>query len=141
MAAWGLIVAALLALGSLPFFLGLTVVLPVLGHATWHLYRKVVEPETEPAPGLPQRAAAALRGRFPGQSVPLDPLATREGALAAPLPPAPDNSYLAGNTMEGFLRAFFACLAAGFIVLSALPAAAAERAGPHLQDARRCSSG
>jgi uncharacterized membrane protein len=50
MAVWGLIVAALLALGSLPFFLGLTVVLPVLGHATWHLYRKVVEPEASPRP-------------------------------------------------------------------------------------------
>ena len=36
MAAWGLIVAVLLALGSLPFFLGLAVVLPLLGHATWH---------------------------------------------------------------------------------------------------------
>jgi uncharacterized membrane protein len=44
MAAWGLIVAGLLVIGSLPFFFGLTVVLPVLGHATWHLYRKVVEP-------------------------------------------------------------------------------------------------
>jgi uncharacterized membrane protein len=44
MALWGLIVAALLAIGSLPFFLGLTVVMPVLGHATWHLYRKVVAP-------------------------------------------------------------------------------------------------
>jgi len=43
MALWGLIVAGLLVAGSLPFFLGLTVVLPVLGHATWHLYRKVVE--------------------------------------------------------------------------------------------------
>ena len=42
MALWGLIVAAGLALGSLPFFLGLAVVLPVLGHATWHLYRRVV---------------------------------------------------------------------------------------------------
>lgn len=42
MAAWGLIVAVLLAIGSLPFFLGLTVVVPVLGHATWHLYRRVV---------------------------------------------------------------------------------------------------
>jgi uncharacterized membrane protein len=41
-AAWGLIVAALLFLGSLPFFLGLAVVMPVLGHATWHLYRKLV---------------------------------------------------------------------------------------------------
>ena len=41
-AAWGLIVAAALALGSIPFFIGLIVVLPVLGHATWHLYRMVV---------------------------------------------------------------------------------------------------
>jgi len=39
-AAWGLIVAVLLAIGSLPFFVGLAVVLPVLGHATWHLYRR-----------------------------------------------------------------------------------------------------
>ena len=44
MAEWGFIVAALLVLGSLPFFLGLAVVLPLLGHATWHLYRKAVEP-------------------------------------------------------------------------------------------------
>jgi uncharacterized membrane protein len=42
MAAWGLIVAVSLALGSIPFLFGLAVVLPVLGHATWHLYRKVV---------------------------------------------------------------------------------------------------
>lgn len=42
MAAWGLIVAALLLIGSLPAFMGLAVVMPVLGHATWHLYRKVV---------------------------------------------------------------------------------------------------
>jgi uncharacterized membrane protein len=33
-----------LALGSIPVFLGLVVVLPVLGHATWHLYRLTVEP-------------------------------------------------------------------------------------------------
>jgi uncharacterized membrane protein len=44
MAAWGLIVAVALALGSIPFFLGLCIVLPVLGHSTWHLYRKVVAP-------------------------------------------------------------------------------------------------
>ena len=43
MALWGCIVAGALAVGSLPFFFGLAVVLPVLGHATWHLYRKVVE--------------------------------------------------------------------------------------------------
>jgi uncharacterized membrane protein len=42
MALWGLIVAAGLVIGSVPLFVGLVVVLPVLGHATWHLYRKVV---------------------------------------------------------------------------------------------------
>lgn len=39
---WGLIVAVGLALGMLPFLVGLVVVLPVLGHATWHLYRAAV---------------------------------------------------------------------------------------------------
>jgi len=43
MTAWGLIVAGGLLLGTIPLFLGLIVVMPVLGHATWHLYRKVVE--------------------------------------------------------------------------------------------------
>jgi uncharacterized membrane protein len=42
MAVWALIVAGLLLLGALPFFAGLAVVVPVLGHATWHLYRKLV---------------------------------------------------------------------------------------------------
>jgi uncharacterized membrane protein len=42
MLAWGIIVGAALFLGSLMFFAGLIFVLPVLGHATWHLYRKVV---------------------------------------------------------------------------------------------------
>lgn len=42
MAIWGLIVACGLVIGSVPFLLGLAVVLPVLGHATWHLYRRVV---------------------------------------------------------------------------------------------------
>ena len=42
MAVWGLIVAGGLVLGSLPALLGLIIVMPVLGHATWHLYRKVV---------------------------------------------------------------------------------------------------
>ena len=54
MAAWGLIVAVLLAVGSLPFFVGLAVVLPVLGHATWHLYRKVVEPVPNPPQEQPR---------------------------------------------------------------------------------------
>jgi len=43
MAAWGLIVAVLLVAGSIPLFIGLAVVLPVLGHATWHLYRRAID--------------------------------------------------------------------------------------------------
>jgi uncharacterized membrane protein len=43
MASWGLRVAALLALGCLPGFVGLAVALPVLGYATWHLYTRLVE--------------------------------------------------------------------------------------------------
>ena len=46
MAVWGLIVAGGLVIGSIPAFLGLIIVMPVLGHATWHLYRKVVDPST-----------------------------------------------------------------------------------------------
>src|SRR5277367_5807624 len=42
MALWGLIVAVALLVGSLPFFIGLTLVVPFLAHATWHLYRKVI---------------------------------------------------------------------------------------------------
>ena len=41
---WGLIVAAALVVGTLTLFVGLAVALPVLGHSTWHLYRKVVAP-------------------------------------------------------------------------------------------------
>ncbi|HVJ00376.1 MAG TPA: DUF2189 domain-containing protein [Sphingomonas sp.] len=42
-ARWGLIVAALLVLGAIPIFIGLAVVLPVLGYATWHLYTRMIE--------------------------------------------------------------------------------------------------
>lgn len=52
---WGFIVAALLVIGSIPIFAGLAVVLPVLGHATWHLYRKLVEP-----PALSERPARTI---------------------------------------------------------------------------------
>ncbi len=58
MAVWGLIVAALLVIGSVPLFVGLAVVLPVLGHATWHLYRKVLEPDPNP----PQEQPRAPKG-------------------------------------------------------------------------------
>jgi len=50
MAIWGVIVAAILLIGSLPAFVGLAIVLPVLGHATWHVYRRAVkwDPVVEP---------------------------------------------------------------------------------------------
>jgi uncharacterized membrane protein len=44
MLGWGLLVTIALVVASLPMFLGLVVVLPVLGHATWHLYKRSVEP-------------------------------------------------------------------------------------------------
>jgi len=42
MLGWGAFIAVLLFLAMLPGFLGLLVVLPVLGHATWHLYRRAL---------------------------------------------------------------------------------------------------
>jgi uncharacterized membrane protein len=43
MIGWALIIVVLLIVSALPFFLGLLVTLPVLGHTTWHLYRKLVQ--------------------------------------------------------------------------------------------------
>lgn len=43
MLVWGFMVAAVLAAGMLPLFVGLAVALPLLGHASWHLYRRAVE--------------------------------------------------------------------------------------------------
>jgi uncharacterized membrane protein len=43
MALWGLIVVALLAIGAAVFLIGLAAVLPILGHSTWHLYRRLVD--------------------------------------------------------------------------------------------------
>ncbi len=57
-AAWGLIVALSLAIGFATLFLGLIVVLPVLGHATWHLYRRVI-PASGPLPGAAEEPPAA----------------------------------------------------------------------------------
>ena len=42
-ARWGVRIALLLVLGAIPAFIGLAVVLPVLGYATWHLYTRLVE--------------------------------------------------------------------------------------------------
>jgi uncharacterized membrane protein len=40
---WGFIVGVLLVLGSIPLFIGLAVVLPWLGYASWHLYTHVID--------------------------------------------------------------------------------------------------
>jgi uncharacterized membrane protein len=67
MAAWGVIVAVALVLGSLPFFVGLAVVLPILGHATWHLYRKVVAPDPRPRHEEPPPPHQQERRRYAAQ--------------------------------------------------------------------------
>jgi uncharacterized membrane protein len=55
MGVWALMVAGLLMLGSLPLLVGLAVVVPILGHASWHVYRQVVEPPP-PEQALPPPA-------------------------------------------------------------------------------------
>lgn len=42
MAIWGLIIVAAMALGAVPALVGLAVVIPILGHASWHLYNKAL---------------------------------------------------------------------------------------------------
>ena len=66
MALWGFIVAMGLLIGSLPLFFGLAVVMPILGHASWHLYRRVVEPDTSPRPEYhPKPKAPRYAADFP----------------------------------------------------------------------------
>ncbi|MDB5588713.1 MAG: hypothetical protein JWP26_3683 [Devosia sp.] len=62
MALWGLIVAIGLVLGSIPLFVGLAVIIPIFGHATWHLYRKLIEPEVATMPA--QRARSTKPGKI-----------------------------------------------------------------------------
>jgi uncharacterized membrane protein len=44
MIGWAAVITVLLIVSALPYFLGLLVTVPVLGHATWHLYRRIVAP-------------------------------------------------------------------------------------------------
>ncbi|MBV9559900.1 MAG: DUF2189 domain-containing protein [Bradyrhizobium sp.] len=44
MIGWAAVIVLLLVVSSLPYFLGLVITVPVLGHATWHLYRRIVAP-------------------------------------------------------------------------------------------------
>ncbi|HKS18452.1 MAG TPA: DUF2189 domain-containing protein [Bradyrhizobium sp.] len=70
MAAWGLIVAVLLFVGTLPFFLGLAVVIPLLGHATWHLYREVIVPDPAARPVIPPSRPRKPAADFPANLFP-----------------------------------------------------------------------
>jgi len=64
--AWGVIVAAGLVIGMLPLFVGLAIVVPVLGHATWHLYRMLVVPDDRPRPEFrPQAKGKRYAADFP----------------------------------------------------------------------------
>jgi uncharacterized membrane protein len=54
MALWGLIVVALLAIGFMLVFVGLAVTVPILAHATWHLYRRAVEPASPQSDAKPR---------------------------------------------------------------------------------------
>jgi len=71
MTVWGLIVAALLVIGSIPLFLGLTVVMPILGHATWHLYRLTIDADSGQRPQLrPRPSARRYAADFPSSLFP-----------------------------------------------------------------------
>jgi uncharacterized membrane protein len=61
MLSWAAIIAGILFVAMLPAFLGLVVALPILGHATWHVYRRAVIPPEE-APVGPEGTRAAGRG-------------------------------------------------------------------------------
>jgi uncharacterized membrane protein len=50
MIGWAAVIVALLIISAMPMFLGLLVTLPVLGHTTWHLYRRIVVPAGEKPP-------------------------------------------------------------------------------------------
>ena len=55
MIGWAALIVVLLAVSAMPYFLGLVVTLPVLGHTTWHLYRRIIAP----VPGLNRGLASA----------------------------------------------------------------------------------
>ena len=65
MALWGLIVAGLLALGFAMLIVGLAIIVPVLGHATWHLYRCVVERDSSSAPAVGQAGSDSVMTHAP----------------------------------------------------------------------------
>lgn len=45
---WGLSIVVLVGIGLATYFIGLIITMPIVGHATWHVYRDLVEAETMP---------------------------------------------------------------------------------------------
>ena len=105
-AIWGLIVAIALVIGSVPFLLGLAVVMPVLAHATWHLYRKLVEPdlgprpEYRPRPKAPRYAADFPAALFPSRAIEMEP----SGSQALPSAVSPEPSAGQAPSKDGGSR-------------------------------------
>lgn len=67
---WGVIIAGALALGSLPLLFGLAVVLPILGHASWHLYRAAVKPDPRRRPAhRPRAKGERYAAQFPASLI------------------------------------------------------------------------
>jgi uncharacterized membrane protein len=72
MALWGAIIAAVLLIASLPLFVGLAVAIPVLGHATWHLYRRAVVSDLPPRePHEVERKGRRYAADFPAALFPV----------------------------------------------------------------------
>jgi uncharacterized membrane protein len=93
MAIWGLVVAVALLLGSIPLFLGLAVVMPVLAHATWHLYRRMIEPDLSPRPEYRARPKAPrYAADFPAALFPSPAIGERSDSQEAPPSAAPPES-------------------------------------------------
>ncbi|HEV8391163.1 MAG TPA: DUF2189 domain-containing protein [Dongiaceae bacterium] len=80
-AAWGIIVGGGLVIGAIPLFIGLVIVMPVLCHATWHLYRKLV-PRQAPAPP-PHHHRKAVAGALAAPSIDTLEAKTDEGQIVA----------------------------------------------------------
>jgi uncharacterized membrane protein len=100
LAIWGLIVAVALVIGSLPLLLGLAVVMPILAHATWHLYRKVVEPDFSPRPQYrPRLKAPRYAADFPAALFPSRTIGGEPSAVA-PETSAGHAGQPAGETSE-----------------------------------------
>jgi uncharacterized membrane protein len=59
MIGWAALIVILLAVSAVPYFLGLVVTLPVLGHTTWRLYRRIIAP----VPGWPFSTERSIDAR------------------------------------------------------------------------------